>query len=122
MGPASRNSNHVELQCGPLLREIPDGRGDLDLAEHRSELQRRRLSDPSYRNASLQSLAKSRDGRSWSDEAIFEAIRSFYSRHRRAPQQNDFRSGNGLPGYGTIWRRFGSVSGAVATALGGRPG
>lgn len=117
VGPASRNSNHLYVECGPLPEEIPDGRNDPDLADRRSELQKKRLRNGPYRDSSLRGLAKGREARSWSDEAIFEAIRSFYRKQERHPKQADFRSGHGLPGYGTVWRRFGSAKEAVAIAL-----
>ncbi len=117
MGPASRNSNHVYLEAGPLPEEIPDGRNDPHLAGRRSQLQKKRLRNDSYRDSSLQGLAKARLARSWSDDAILEAIRSFYRKQGRPPKQGDFRSRNGLPGYGTVWRRLGSAKEAVSIAL-----
>jgi hypothetical protein len=44
------------------------------------------------------------------------AIAGFERRHGRWPTQKDFGSDNGLPGYATLWRRFGSVAAAVELA------
>jgi hypothetical protein len=75
------------------------------------------LHDATYRESSVRGLAKANEARSWSDEAILEAIRAFSRQQGRVPKQAEFRSGNGLPGYGTVWRRFGSTKVAVAFAL-----
>jgi hypothetical protein len=107
----------VRLECEPLREEIPDERSAPAHADRRSELQKRRLREPAYREASLRGLAKATEACSWSDEAIVEAIRSFYRKQGRLPKQADFRSAKGLPGYGTVWRRFGSTKEAVAFAL-----
>jgi hypothetical protein len=40
----------------------------------------------------------------------------FELRHGRWPTQRDFRSDNGLPGYATLWHRFGSIAAAVELA------
>lgn len=117
--PTTHNANpDLKLECGPLPGEIPDERSDPALADGRSELQKQRLQDPAFRESSLYGLAKAREARSWSDVAILDAIRDFYRRHAQVPKQADFRSANGLPGCGTVWRRFGSDRKAVALALG----
>jgi hypothetical protein len=122
--PASHNANpKIALDCGPLREEIPDERSDPALADRRSELQKKRLREPAYREASLTGVAKAREARCWSEVGILQAIQNFYRQQGTAPRQADFRSAKGLPGYGTVWRRFGSVKGAVAIALGvGLPG
>lgn len=120
--PATLNANpQIELDSGLLPAEIPDERSDPAWADRRSELQKQRLRDSTYRESSLRGLAKAREARSWSEEAILKAIRSFNRTQGRPPKQADFRSVNGLPGYGTVWRRFGSAKKAVALALSDSP-
>ncbi|MGH2697882.1 MAG: hypothetical protein ACRDJL_01610 [Actinomycetota bacterium] len=58
---------------------------------------------------------------------MLKAIAGFERRHGRWPNQKDFRSENDLPGYATVWRRFGSVRTAIRLAgpkegRSGRPG
>lgn len=53
----------------------------------------------------------------WSDSDILRAIQDFVQREGRAPQQHEFRKDLGMPGYGTVWRRLGSVSAAIERAL-----
>jgi hypothetical protein len=118
VGPRSHNANpKIPLDCGPLREEIPDERSDPALASRRSELQKKRLREPAYREASLRGLAKAREARFWSEEGILQAIQNFYRQQGTTPRQADFRSANGLPGCGTVWRRFGSVKEAVDLAL-----
>jgi hypothetical protein len=58
----------------------------------------------------------------WSRERILAAIADFERRQGRWPSQKDFRSDNGLPGYTTLWRRFGSIAEAVQLARPKSPG
>lgn len=53
----------------------------------------------------------------WSDAEIFQAIQDFARREGRPPEQHEFRNDYGLPGYGTVWRRVGSVKRATTEAL-----
>lgn len=47
---------------------------------------------------------------------MLAAIARFQRRHGRWPTQRDFRDDQGLPGYATLWRRFGGIAAAVEIA------
>lgn len=94
-----------------------DGRQDEETrAGHAERTRRLHRQDAAYRRAALQGLEKGRRQRRWADDAILNAIRDYHGRTGRWPGQHDFRSANGLPGYGTVQRRHGSHVTAVHTA------
>lgn len=115
--PASCNANHVDLDFHNFEVPWSDGRADPSGSSLRSELVRRRHLDPDYHRAALDGLNAARKIRSRETESILGAIRDFYSCHNRAPRQAEFRNSNGLPGYSTLLRRFGSGRKAIELAL-----
>lgn len=117
VGPASINANHVDLDFSNFQVPWSDGRTDPHGSSLRSELVRRRHLDPDYHRAALDGLKAARATRAWETESILAAIREFYSCHKRVPRQDEFRNSNGLPGYSTLLRRFGSGKRAIELAL-----
>ena len=115
--PASINANHVDLDFPNFEVRWSDGRADPNGSSLRSEMVRRRHLDPDYHRAALGGLNAARATRVWETESILASIREFYSCHKRAPRQDEFRNSNGLPGYSTLWRRFGSGKRAIELAL-----
>ncbi len=118
--PAPINSNHRDpaTVAAPDL-DVPwsDGRQDLETrVEHARRARHRHQTDASYHRAALRGLGRGRRLRQWSDGAILTAIQDFHVRTNRWPGQRDFRSANGLPGVGTIQRRYGSHVRAVRRA------
>ncbi|MGH9195855.1 MAG: homing endonuclease associated repeat-containing protein [Acidimicrobiia bacterium] len=53
----------------------------------------------------------------WTESDILQAIRDFGRKEGRTPQQHEFRSELGMPGYGTVWRRLGPVADVISRAL-----
>lgn len=53
----------------------------------------------------------------WSESDILQAVRDFVQREGRAPQQHEFRSHLGMPGYGTVWRRLGPIADVIKQAV-----
>ncbi|MGH7427583.1 MAG: hypothetical protein ACREJ4_04405 [Candidatus Methylomirabilaceae bacterium] len=120
MVPAPINSNHRDPAsvAAPDL-DVPwsDGRQDLETrVDHARRTQCLHRTNPSYHRSALLGLEKSRQQRRWNDEAILGAIRDFHARTGRWPGQPDFRTVNGLPGVGTVLRRYGSHVTAVHQA------
>lgn len=61
--------------------------------------------------SALRGLCAGRERRVWRSESILAAIADFERRQGRRPiQRETFAQTNGLPGYATLWRRFGSIS------------
>jgi len=118
--PVSLNANHAPgLQLGIPASTIAwrDGREALPTRElHRRATKRRHQDNPGFHEAALGGLDRGRERRAWSTEEILAAIRRFRRDHGRWPTQKDFRSAHGLPGYGTVWRRFDTVAAAVELA------
>jgi DNA-binding transcriptional ArsR family regulator len=117
VGRARLNKNHLDLGRELLVLPDEDGRSDLDRGNGRSVLQKRRHLDPEFHEAALEGLRKGREGRMWTDAAMIEAIRDFTRREGRPPRQREFRADFGLPGYGTVWRRLGTIGEVVRIAL-----
>ncbi|MGH2731308.1 MAG: homing endonuclease associated repeat-containing protein, partial [Actinomycetota bacterium] len=116
MDPVSLNANHalgLHLGIPPPPIRWRDGREALPTRDlHRRRTKQRHQENPGYHKAALGGLERGRKRRAWSNEAILGAIHRFRREHGRWPIQKDFRSTHGLPGYATVWRRFGSVSAA----------
>ena len=93
-----------------------DGRQDVETRAEHARRTRRLHDDPVYHGSALRGLDNGRRQRQWSDDAMLTAIRGFHSRAGRWPGQQDFRSANELPGYGTVQRRFSSAVSAVQLA------
>lgn len=115
--PTLLNKNRLELGNYSVTLPEEDGRSDRSSADDRSNLQRKRHLDRRFHEAALNGLKKGRESRMWSDSEMLQAIRDFVRREGRPPQQHEFRSTYGLPGYGTVWRRLGSVARAIKQAL-----
>lgn len=119
MGPTVLNKNPVEqlLDRRALCLPKEDGRSDPSSARDRTNLQKRRHLDPVLHQAALNGLEKGRESRMWSESDILQAIRDFVQREGRAPQQHEFRSDLGMPGYGTVWRRLGPIAAVIKQAV-----
>jgi hypothetical protein len=127
--PTTHNTNHrdqVKVAAPDLDVPWTDGRQEPQTCgEHAQRTQRRHREDAAYHRSALRGLARGRAQRAWTDEAVLRAVREFRDRTDRWPGQHDFRSANGLPGLGTVWRRYGSHLTVVLQAqkrTGGGPG
>lgn len=117
MVPTLLNKNRLELARHKTMLPDEDGRSDPATASDRSRLQKRRHLDPAFRQAALNGLKKGRESRMWSESDILQAVRDFVQREGRAPQQHEFRSDLGMPGYGTVWRRLGPIADVIKQAV-----
>lgn len=108
------------MRRDPVEIRWSDGRSDPSRSPQRTVLVRERHADEDFHRAALDGLAQGSAARGWSDEAILEAISNFHTDRHRPPGQRDFRNANRLPGYGTVWRRYGSARKALDLALGSR--
>ncbi len=115
--PTSHYANHRHrLQLGVPAASISwhDGRQALSNRElHRDRTKSRHQENPAFHGSALEGLSKGRERRAWSTDSILAAIDRFERQYGRWPIQKDFRSDNGLPGYATLWSRFGGIGPAV---------
>ena len=111
VGPAPINSNHrspARVAAPDLDVPWSDGRQDNETRAQHARRTGLLHGNPSFHRAALRGLAKGHRQRQWSNSAILTAIQDFHDGTGRWPSQSDFRSANGLPGVGTVQRRFGS--------------
>ena len=118
--PTTHKSNHAhQVKLAAEGLEVPwtNGRqGSETREEHAQRTRRLHDADPGYHRAALRGLEVGRVRRGWTDEAMIEAVQAFHVRAGQWPHQIDFRSANGLPGVGTVARRYGSHRGLVRAA------
>lgn len=114
--PTLVNQNRLDLGKYKTILPNEDGRSEPSSAYVRSIRQKKRHLDLAFHEAALNGLKKGRESRMWSDEEILQAIRDFVVREGRTPNQREFRSDLGMPGYGTVWRRLGPLTNVIRRA------